>query len=390
MTRRPETAPAPAPRVPFLDFASMHAPLRRELESAMARVLASGRYILGPEVDAFEREWAAYSGARGAVGVANGTDALQLALLASGAIVPGRGDEVVTSPLTAGYTALAILAAGAVPVFADVDPETALVTAESIERVMTPKTRALMPVHLYGQTVEMADLLALAAARGLAVIEDACQAHGAEYGLQAVAAHPAAAGKRAGALGRAGAHSFYPTKNLGGLGDGGALVSDDEELLARARVLRFGGQVRPYLHEIAGVNSRLDELQAAVLRVKLARLEAATAERRRLAARYLEGLAGTRLGLPAALAPGRHVYHLFVVRTAARDALRAHLESAGVQTLIHYPHPLHQQPAFAPYARGPLKAAESLVQSILSLPLYPGLADADVDRVIAALRSFPN
>jgi dTDP-4-amino-4,6-dideoxygalactose transaminase len=296
---------------------------------------------------------------------------------------------VVTSSLTAGYTALAILAAGAVPVFADVDPETVLVTAGTVERVLTPRTRAVIPVHLYGQTVGMADLLALAAARGLIVIEDACQAHGAEYGPEVAAALPVATGKRAGALGRAGAHSFYPTKNLGGLGDGGALVSDDEDLLARARVLRFGGQVRTYRHEIAGVNSRLDELQAAILRVKLARLGAATAERRRLAARYHAGLAGTRLGLPVPLGAGRHVYHLFVVRSPEREALRAHLERAGVQALIHYPYPLHRQPAFAPYARGPLPGAEALADSILSLPLYPGLADALVDRVIAVISSFP-
>jgi len=381
-------APASPQRVPFLDFGRMHAQFGSEIDAAMARVAASGRYILGPEVDAFEREWAAFSGSRGAVGVANGTDALALALLASGAVAPGRGDEVVTSPITAGYTALAILATGAVPVFADVDPETVLVTAESVERVLTPRTRALLPVHLYGQTTEMSDLLALAAARGLTVIEDACQAHGAEYGVRTEEAHPAAARKRAGALGRAGAHSFYPTKNLGGLGDGGAIVSDDEELLARARVLRFGGQVSTYLHEVVGVNSRLDELQAAVLRVKLARLAAATAERQQIAARYVAGLAGAPLGLPTPLGPGRHVYHLFVVRAAARDALRAHLERAGVQTLVHYPHPLHRQPAFAPYARGPLPAAESAVQSILSLPLYPGLPVEQVDRVIAALRSF--
>ncbi len=377
-------------RVPFLDFGRIHAPLATELEAAMSRVLASGRYILGEEVEAFEREWAAACGARGAVGVASGTDAIALALLSSGAIAPGRGDEVVTSPLTAGYTALAVLAAGAVPVFADVDPETALVTAETVAAVLTPRTRAILPVHLYGQTVEMAALVTLAEVRGLVIVEDACQAHGAEYDAGVTRQGTAGAAKCAGALGRAGAHSFYPTKNLGGLGDGGALVSDDEDLLARARILRFGGQVRTYWHERAGMNSRLDELQAAVLRVKLRRLPAATAERRRLAARYLTGLAASRLGLPVAAAPGRHVYHLFVVRSQNRDRLRAHLERAGVQTLIHYPHPLHRQPAFAEFARGPLPVADSLAGSILSLPLYPGMADVAVDQVIAAVGDFPH
>ena len=368
-------------RVPFVDFSRLHATTKGEIEQAVARVLASGRYILGPEVEAFEREWAEACGARGAVGVANGTDAITIALLASGAVRPGRGDEVITSPLTAGYTALAILRAGAVPVFADIDHETLIVTAATVERVLTPRTCALLPVHLYGQMAEMEDLLALAAAHGIALIEDACQAHGASM--------KAGERKRAGALGLAGAHSFYPTKNLGAIGDGGAIVSNDENLIARARILRFGGQTRTYVHEDAeGVNSRLDELQAAILRAKLLHLEASTAERRRLAARYLAGLDGTGLELPRSADLARHVYHLFVVRSSRRDELKAFLAERGVQALIHYPYPLHQQAAFAAGARGPLPVAEAAARSVLSLPLYHGMPDADVDEVIEALRAF--
>jgi len=369
-------------RVPFIDMRRMHEPLAREIVEAVERVLASGRLILGPEVEAFEREWAAATGSGGAVGVASGTDAIALALLASGAVRPGQGDEVVTSPLTAGYTAIGILRAGGVPVFADIDPQTMLVTAATVEHALTPRTRALLPVHLYGQMVEMPDLLALAAARGLTLIEDACQAHGA--------ALAAGGRKRAGALGLAGAHSFYPTKNLGAIGDGGSLVSDDADLVARARTLRFGGQTRTYWHEEeAGFNSRLDELQAAILRAKLRHLEAWTTERRRLAARYVAGLARTGLGLPTTADPARHVYHLFVVRSSRRDELRTFLEERGVQALIHYPHPLHQQPAFARYARGPLPVAEAAARAVVSLPLYPGMADEEVDEVIDALRAFP-
>jgi dTDP-4-amino-4,6-dideoxygalactose transaminase len=228
---------------------------------------------------------------------------------------------------------------------------------------------------------EMEDLLALAAARGIVLIEDACQAHGA--------AMKAGDRKRAGALALAGAHSFYPTKNLGAIGDGGAIVSSDEDLLARARILRFGGQTRTYVHEdAAGVNSRLDELQAAILRAKLRHLEAATAERRRLAERYLAGLAGTDLDLPRASEIARHVYHLFVVRSDRRDELKTFLAERGVQALIHYPSPLHQQAAFAAGARGPLPAAEAAASRVLSLPLYPGMQDPDVDLVIDAVRAF--
>jgi dTDP-4-amino-4,6-dideoxygalactose transaminase len=375
------------PRIPFLDFSRQDPELAADIQTAIARVLKSGWYVLGPEVAAFEAEWARACGAAGAVGVANGTEAITLALLASGAIEPGRKDEVVTSALTAGYTALAILRAGAVPVFADVDPRTGIVTAESLERELTPKTRVLLPVHLYGQMADLGAIGDLARARGVALIEDACQAHAASLD-GSLLGDPG--GKRAGAMALAGAHSFYPTKNLGAIGDGGAIVSNDAELIARARILRYGGQARTYWHsDPNGVNSRLDELQAAILRAKLSRLAAATAERRRQARRYLEGLAGTAfepaIALAQPLGPTRHAYHLFVVQSPRRDPLRTALAERGIQTLVHYPHALHQQPAFEAGARHPLPHAEALARSVLSLPLYPGFGDREQDEVISAL-----
>ena len=384
-----QAAPRPAapPRIPFIDFSRQDPQVAADVEAAIARVLKSGWYILGPEVEAFEHEWARACGARGAVGVANGTEAITLALLAAGAVEPNRGDEVITSALTAGYTALAILRAGATPVFADVDPKSGLVTAETLEREITPKTRALLPVHLYGQMVDLAAIGELARARGLTLIEDACQAHGASLD-GSLLGDPA--GKRAGAVARAGAHSFYPTKNLGAIGDGGAIVSDDPEVLAKARVLRYGGQARTYWHsDPLGVNSRLDELQAAILRAKLGHLAQATAERRRQAHRYLKHLGPTRLQSALAIAqplgPTRHAYHLFVVRSTEREQVRQALMARGIQTLIHYPHALHQQPAFTAGARRPLPHAEALAGSVFSLPLYPGFGDREQDEVIEAL-----
>jgi dTDP-3-amino-3,4,6-trideoxy-alpha-D-glucose transaminase len=381
------TPPATPPRIPFLDFHRQDPVVAVEVEAAIARVLKSGWYILGPEVEAFEREWALACGARGAVGVANGTEAITIALLAAGAVEPQRGDEVITSALTAGYTALAILRAGAVPVFADVDPKSGLVTAETLEREITPRTRALLPVHLYGQMVDLEAIGELARARGLTLVEDACQAHAASLD-GTLLGDPA--GKRAGAIARAGAHSFYPTKNLGAIGDGGAIVADDPEVLAKARVLRYGGQARTYWHsDPLGVNSRLDELQAAILRSKLKQLAQATAERRRQAHRYLAqlGPTGFQTGLEIAqpLGPTRHAYHLFVVRSPDRDRLRRELQARGIQTLVHYPHALHQQPAFVAGARRPLPHAEALAGSVFSLPLYPGFGDREQDEVISAL-----
>jgi dTDP-4-amino-4,6-dideoxygalactose transaminase len=360
--------------VPFVDFKAQVAALRPELDAAIARVLDSGFFILGPEGEAFERELARSFGAADAVAVANGTEAIQLALSALGV---GAGDEVVTSPLTAAFTGLAILATGARPVFADVDAATLNVTPEALRQAVTPRTKALLPVHLYGHPCDLEPMLELAREHGVALVEDACQAHGALY-----------KGRPAGALSGLGALSFYPTKNLGALGDGGAVLVNDAALATRLRRLRNGGQSDRYHHELPGLNSRLDEIQAAILRVKLERLQASNERRRTLARGYLEGLAGTGLGLPVEQPYARAAHHLFVVRHAKRDALMAALKQKGIGTLIHYPIPLHLQPAFAALGgkRGDFPVAEHAAATILSLPLYPELLDAQARAVVAAVR----
>jgi dTDP-4-amino-4,6-dideoxygalactose transaminase len=351
------------------------AALRPELDAAVARVLDSGLFILGPEGAAFERELAAAFGARQAVAVANGTEALQLGLMALGV---GAGDEVLTSPLSAAFTALAVLAAGARPVFVDLDPETLNLSPEAAAKAVTPRTKVLLPVHLYGHPADMDPLLELARARGLVVLEDACQAHGALY-----------KGRPVGTLGGLGALSFYPTKNLGALGDGGALLVEHEDLAARLRRLRNGGQSDRYRHELVGLNSRLDELQAAILRVGLPHLPAWTERRRALATLYRSELEGTGLTLPTEKPYARAVWHLFVVRHPRRDALAAEMERRGVGSLVHYPIPLHLQPAFSGLGgrRGDLDVAEKAAGEVLSLPLYPEMSDDQARAVAAAVRS---
>ena len=363
--------------VPFVDFKAHVAAHRAELDAAIARVLDSGWFVLGPEGEAFERELAAALGARDAVAVANGTDALHLALRALGV---GPGDEVVTSSISAAFTGLAVLQAGARPVFVDVDPLTLNLDPEKVAGAITPRTRALIPVHLYGHPADMDPVLALARERGLFVLEDSCQAHGALYRGRPV-------GTLAGDDGL-GALSFYPTKNLGGLGDGGAILVNDPGLAARLRQLRNGGQRDRYRHEVAGVNSRLDELQAALLRVGLLYLSAWTERRRALAAFYLSELEGAGVEPLREQAYARAVFHLFVVRHPRRDALMAALQERGVGTLIHYPIPLHLQPAFAPLGgrAGDLPAAEKACAEILSLPLYPELTDGQARAVVEAVR----
>jgi dTDP-4-amino-4,6-dideoxygalactose transaminase len=360
------------PAVPFVDFRAHVAALRGEIDAAVARVLDSGWFVLGPEGEALERELAAALGAREAVAVANGTDALHLSLRALG-VVPG--DEVVTTSLSAAFTALAIVQAGARPVFADVDPVTLNLAPESVAEAITPRTRAIVPVHLYGHPADLGPILELAAARGVAVLEDACQAHGALY-----------RGRPVGTLAPLGALSFYPTKNLGALGDGGAILAGDAETAARLRRLRNGGQSDRYRHEEPGVNSRLDEIQAAILRASLRHLPEWTARRREIAAFYLEELAGTDLVLPREQDYATAVYHLFVVRHPRRDALMAALRAGGVSTLIHYPIPLHLQPAFASREEPGLPNAERAAGEVLSLPLYPELTDAQASAVATAVR----
>jgi dTDP-4-amino-4,6-dideoxygalactose transaminase len=364
------------PAVPFVDFKAHVAAHRGEIDGALARVLGSGWFVLGPEGEAFERELAAALGARDAVAVANGTDAIALALRALGV---GPGDEVVTTSLSAAFTALAVLQAGARPVFVDVDPRTLNLDPERVAEAITPRTRAILPVHLYGHPADMDPILELARSRGIEVVEDACQAHGALYRGRPV-------GTLAGERGM-GALSFYPTKNLGALGDGGAVLVNDPALAARLRRLRNGGQSDRYRHEEPGVNSRLDELQAALLRVGVRHLARWTARRREIAAGYERGLEGAAVTLLREQPWASAVRHLFVVRHPRRDALAAALRERGVGTLVHYPIPLHVQPALAALGGGPgtLPVVEKAAAEILSLPLYPELTDEQAQRVVEAV-----
>jgi dTDP-4-amino-4,6-dideoxygalactose transaminase len=360
--------------VPFLDLRPVHDELRDEMGAAIDRVIASSHYVLGPEVEAFEREFAAFCGARHCIGVGNGMEAIELALRA---LDVGRGDEVVTTSHTAFPTVAAVTAVGATPVLVDVDPDTFCMRPEALAASFSSRTRAVLPVHLYGRCADMDPIDALAAEVGVPVVEDAAQAHGATY-----------RGRMAGTLGRAAAFSFYPTKNLGALGDGGAVVTDDDELALRVRRLRNYGEESKYVNVETGFNSRLDELHAAVLRVKLRHLDRWNADRRRIAALYDELLAGADGVVPPGADEG-HVYHLYVVRSAAREALQERLRAAGIGTQVHYPTPVHRQAAYAAGVRisGSLVATERLAGEVLSLPAYPGLAEADVRAVAAAVRA---
>jgi len=358
-----------SPTLPFNDLRPLQASLAAELAAAVARVLEGGRYILGPEVEAFEAEFAAYHGVGHAVGVASGTDAVELALRALGI---GAGDEVITVSHTAVATVCAIERAGATPVLVDVEEATFTIDVHAAAAAVTPRTRAIVPVHLYGHPSDLDGVLALARRHGLAVVEDCAQAHGARWG-----------GRTVGTFGEAGAFSFYPTKNLGAYGDAGAVITDDPRLAERLRSLRNYGQRERYEHVERGVNSRLDELQAALLRVKLAHLDEHNDERRRLAAAYDRRLASVTV--PAAAAGAHHVYHLYVVRHPLRDALRTELAALGVQTMVHYPVPVHRQPAYADLAAAGLGATERVCGEIVSLPLFVGLGEAGVERAAAAV-----
>lgn len=364
--------------VPFVDLQAAHDEVRPALDEAYRRVLGSGSFVLGEELEAFEREFAAACGVRHAVGTGNGLDALHLILLACGV---GPGDEVVVPAHTFIATWLAVSWTGARPIPAEVDRGTGNLDPERLP--IGARTRAIVPVHLYGQPADMDPILEIARDRGLRVIEDAAQAHGARY-----------KGRPAGALGAPGdaaAFSFYPTKNLGALGDGGAVVTDDDDLAERVRLLRSYGSRVKYQHEIRGFNSRLDPLQAAFLRAKLPLLDDWNERRRRVARRYLEGLAGVPgVALPEVPAWADPAWHLFVVRHPRRDALQEHLRAAGIGTLIHYPQPPHLAPAYAEegWRPGDFPVAEELADTVLSLPMGPHLAPEAQDRVIAAIRSF--
>jgi dTDP-4-amino-4,6-dideoxygalactose transaminase len=360
--------------VPFLDLTRETERLRPALGGAIARVLDSGRYVLSDEVATFEAAFAEHCETRHAIGVASGTDAITIALLASG-VVPG--DEVITAPNTCIPTIVGIERAGAVPVLADVDPRTYTLDPEQVERRVTSRTRAILPVHLYGQPADLTALTELADRHGLLLIEDCAQSHGARHG-----------GRRTGSVGTAAAFSFYPTKNLGALGDGGAIVTSDDEIASRARLFRNYGERRRFEHILHGLNSRLDALQAAVLTAKLPHLDAGNARRRELAVRYDELLEGTPVVAPAVAPDAEHAFHLYVVQVEERDALRASLDAAGIGTGVHYPTAVHRQPSYRELdVDAGFPVAESLTERVVSLPLSPDHTDAEIVEVAEAIQS---
>jgi len=375
----PQTA-IPVPRAAEVPFVRLDAADRRlmgEVFGAIERVAGVAAFTMGEELETFESEFAAWCETDHAIGVSSGTSALELALRGLGI---GRGDEVIVPTNSFIATAEAVTATGATPVMVDVDEDTALLTAAIVEAALTERTRCVIPVHLYGRSVEMEPLLALCRDRGLRVVEDACQAHGSRY-----------RGRPAGTHGDAGCFSFYPTKNLGAWGDGGAVVTADAELADRIRLMRSHGEGTRHHHEMAAGTHRLHSLQAAILSVKLKRLDEWNENRRQAAATLRGALAGSDLILPEPTsADGDHVYHLFVVRTPDRDALRAHLGERGVSSAIHYPTPIHLQPAYADGAasRGDLPVSERLAAESCSLPIFPSITEAELESIADAVGSF--
>jgi dTDP-4-amino-4,6-dideoxygalactose transaminase len=362
------------PLIPFVDLRAQYATLRGEMLPALEEVLAGGTYVLGPRVAEFEEAFAAYLGARHCVGVSSGTAALHLALIAAGV---GPGDEVITVPMTFIATCWAISYVGATPVFVDVDPVSYTMDVAQVEARVTTRTRALLPVHLYGQAADMGPLLDLARRRGLAVIEDAAQAHGATY-----------QGRAAGTFGLCGCFSFYPGKNLGAYGEGGAVVTNDAGVAARLRALRDHAQTERYLHNELGFNHRMDALQGAALGIKLRHLRRWTEARRSLALRYRELLAELPIQLPAEAAARGHVWHLFVTLCAQRDGIQRALRERGVLTGLHYPVPVHLQKPYRHLGYGPgaFPVAERIGRECLSLPLFPEMTTRQQDAVVGRLR----
>ena len=366
----------PGSPIPFNDLARGVQEQRSDLDAAVARVLSSGWFVLGREGQAFEEELASALGARHAVGVGSGTDAIELALRA---LELGPGDEVVTQANTCVPTVAAIERAGATPVLCDVEAAAGTMDPESLRGALGERTRAVVPVHLYGQCSDTEAILELCSERGIEVVEDCAQAAGAEL-----------RGRPAGTIGRLGCFSFYPTKNLAALGDGGAVLTDDDDLAERLRLVRQYGQSERYKHVTAGVNSRLDEVQAAVLRTRLPHLERGNARRADIAAAYTDALAASPVRPLARLEERTHVFHLFVVDAPDRQSLQKHLEEAGIGTLIHYPTPVHGHPPYRRLADGPvpLEVSERFCSKILSVPLYPELRDDEVERIAEALHTF--
>ncbi len=362
--------------IPLLDLGAVHGPLAEELTRDFERVLRSGQFILGPEHDAFERELAHACGVTHAIGVASGTAALSIALLSLG-LMPG--DEVIVPAFTYFASASAVTSLGARPVFVDVEPARLGLDPRSVEAAVTPRTRAIMAVHLYGLSCDLDPILEIGSRRSVPVLEDAAQAIGAID-----------RGRPVGTTSAAAALSFFPTKNLGGLGDGGAILTMDDGVASRARLLRVHGDQGNYTHVVLGTNARLDALQAAFLRTKLRRLAEWTEERRALAARYRRGLAGGPVGLPPDPASADHTYHQFTIRAPKRDQLQAHLRERGIASRVYYPMTVPAQPCFAHLGHhaGEFPVSERLTREVLSLPIYPGLAPEQADRVVREIRAF--
>jgi dTDP-4-amino-4,6-dideoxygalactose transaminase len=360
--------------IPFLDLHAQHASIQDDVQQAIARVFASGQFILGDEVAAFESEFSGYVGARQGVAVNTGTSALHLALLAAGV---GPGDEVITVPFTFVATVAAIGYTGARPVFVDIDLKSLTLDVTQLEAAITHRTKAIVPVHLYGQPADMDPILAIARQHGLIVIEDACQAHGAEY-----------KGRRVGSLGDLACFSFYPGKNLGACGEGGMVVTSNEQYAETLRMYRDWGQAKKYHHVLRGYNYRMDGLQGAILRVKLRHLDAWTDARRSRAAGYDRFLKDADVVRPCAMPYARHVYHIYAVRTEERADLQRTLQSYGVQTGIHYPVPVHLQESYRDlgYVSGDFPHAEKAAREVLSLPMYPELSNIQVEFVSAAVQ----
>jgi dTDP-4-amino-4,6-dideoxygalactose transaminase len=362
-------------RVPFLDLASHHAPLRGEINAAIEEVIDSGAFAGGPFVAGFEKDFAAYCNCQHAIGVGSGTDALWLTLLASGV---GPGDEVITVPNTFMATAEAITYCGAKPVFVDIDERTYTMDPAGLEEAITKRTKAIIPVHLFGQPADMDQILRIAHAHGLVVIEDAAQAHGAEY-----------KGRRAGSLGDAGCFSFYPGKNLGAFGEAGAVVTDDQELQEKIRILRDHGQTQKYHHAMVGWNARMDGIQAAVLGVKLRHLENGNQLRRSHAAQYDQAFTGIEeLLAPSEASYARHVYHIYAIQMRERDEVIEMLAKMGVACGIHYPVPIHLQQAYQSlgYEAGAFPIAERAARQLISLPMFPELTPSQVDVVAEGVK----
>ena len=358
--------------IPCANPKAQYTSRKEEIDTAVKKVLESGWYILGNEVSRFEKEFAEYIGVRQAIGVGSGTEALHIALKACDI---GKGDEVLTVSNTAVATVSAIQLAGAQPVFVDIDPTTFTIDPNGIKSKLTQRTKAIIPVHLYGHPADMETILGIARDRGLVVIEDCAQAHGATI-----------RGKKVGSLGDMGCFSFYPTKNLGALGDGGAIVSNDAALSEKAMLLREYGWHDKFISRIAGWNSRLDEIQAAILRIKLQHLDEDNFKRREIAQLYHSQLRSTGLTLPAEKNGNRHVYHLFVVRSRWRDDLMAHLKQNDIGAAIHYPIPIHRQPAYRSFGKDQLPFTERYSGEILSLPMYPELTESDIHFIASAVK----